>query len=363
MTTEERAPLGSGVDAEPPTPASPGRGLFRRVAAGTVLGVLVLAALSLYGDVRALLANLATFAWSAFALAIALATTNYALRFARWHYYLVALEVRVPWVESLLVFLSGFVMSVTPGKLGEVWKSFLLWEARGISIARTAPIVIAERLTDLLALVLLTALGSLFFDEGAWIAVIGGVLVAAVIAVISIRPLGEATLALAARLPGLRRIAPRVREAWESLVFLVRPASLVVATAIATVSWGLECVALWLIVRGFEGATIDVGAASLAYSASTIAGALAMLPGGLGVTEAGMTGSLQVLGEGVSPAIATGATLLVRLATLWWAVALGVLALIALRLRLRLRARAGAEADATHVAGLKARGSDRDHPA
>ena len=62
-----------------------------------------------------------------------------------------------------------------------------------------------------------------------------------------------------------------------------------------------------------------------------VAGALAMLPGGLGVTEAGMAGSLQVLGHGITPSIATGATLLVRLATLWWAVIVGALALISLR--------------------------------
>jgi glycosyltransferase 2 family protein len=326
-----------GTSARAPTPrdalASPVRGLARRVAIGTVLGALVLAALSLYGDVRALLANLSTFAWSAFAIALLLASTNYGLRFLRWQLYLRALELRVPWVESLLVFLSGFVMSVTPGKLGEVFKSFLLWETRDISVTRTAPIVLAERLTDLLALVLLTALGSLFFEQGAVIAAIGGGLVAAVIATVSIRPLAEATLGLAARVPGLAKLAPRLREAWEALATLVRPLPLVLATALATLSWGLECVALWGIVHGFEGATIGLGPASLAYAASTIAGALAMLPGGLGVTEAGMAGSLQVLGEGVSLSIATGATLLVRLATLWWAVLVGALALVVLRQR------------------------------
>jgi uncharacterized membrane protein YbhN (UPF0104 family) len=56
-----------------------------------------------------------------------------------------------------------------------------------------------------------------------------------------------------------------------------------------------------------------------------------MLPGGLGITEAGMTGSLQALGTGIDASIATGATLLIRLATLWWAVVVGALALAVLR--------------------------------
>ncbi|UJR80919.1 lysylphosphatidylglycerol synthase transmembrane domain-containing protein [Sandaracinus amylolyticus] len=316
--------------SEPSNPP-PTRGLARRIMLGTVFGAMVFAGLSLYGDVRALVANLSTFAWSTFALALALASANYGIRFVRWQFYLRALDVHVPAGESLLVFLAGFVMSVTPGKLGEVFKSFLLWEARDVSVARTAPIVLAERLTDLLALVALTAIGSLFFDQGAVIAAIGGALVLSVIAVVSIRPLAELALSIAAKLPGLKRIAPRLREAWEALATLVRPAPLVMATLLATFSWGLECIALWAIVGGFEGAHIDLGPASLAYAASTIAGALAMLPGGLGVTEAGMAGSLQVLGVGVTASIATGATLLVRLATLWWAVVVGAIALFVLR--------------------------------
>lgn len=319
------------TEPERPTDAPPTRGLARRVVVGTVLGALVFAALSLYGDVRSLAAHLASFAWPTFALALLLSSSNYALRFLRWQHYLRTLAIEVPIRESALVFLAGFVMSVTPGKLGEVFKSYLLWEARGVSIARTAPIVLAERVTDLLALVILTALGSLVFEEGAAIAAIGGALVGSVVLVVSVRPLGDFVLSLAARLPGVKKVAPRLREAYDALSTIVRPVPLVLATLLATMSWGLECVALWLLVHGFAGASISIEAASLAYSASTVAGAIAMLPGGLGITEAGMTGSLQALGTGIDASIATGATLLIRLATLWWAVVVGALALAVLR--------------------------------
>lgn len=323
--------------ADPGAPRAPTEGLARRLILGTVIGALVFAALSLYGDVRTVAGHLARFAWSSFGLALALASLNYGLRFVRWHHYLRALGLAVPWRESLLVFLSGFVMSVTPGKLGEVLKSWLLWESRGISIARTAPIVVAERVTDLLALVVLTAIGSFAFEEGAWIAAIGGAIVVAALAAILIRPLGDACIAIAAKIPGVKRIAPRLREAYDALQVIVRPAPLMVATALGTASWGLECVAMWLLVHGFQGASISIEAASLAYSASTVAGAVAMLPGGLGVTEAGMAGSLELLGTGVDASIATGATLLVRLATLWWAVLLGAIALALFRRELARR--------------------------
>ena len=50
-------------------------------------------------------------------------------------------------IDSLLTFLSACVLTVTPGKVGEVLKSLLLFETHGVAVARTAPIVIAERVT------------------------------------------------------------------------------------------------------------------------------------------------------------------------------------------------------------------------
>jgi uncharacterized protein (TIRG00374 family) len=108
---------------------------------------------------------------------------------------------------------------------------------------------------------------------------------------------------------------------------------LLIGTAVAVVAWGLECAALHIILLGLGGDLLTWYASTFAYSASTIAGAVAMMPGGLGVTEASMTGLLQALGDDrMTPAVATAATILVRIATLWYAVAIGVAALGLFRL-------------------------------
>jgi uncharacterized membrane protein YbhN (UPF0104 family) len=57
-----------------------------------------------------------------------------------------------------------------------------------------------------------------------------------------------------------------------------------------------------------------------------------MLPGGVGLTEVGMTGALlEVGGSAITRGSAGAITILIRLATLWWAVLLGLLALAAFR--------------------------------
>jgi len=324
---------------ESPAPArSATEGLVRKVVLATLLGALVFAGLSFYGNVQELRHKLDHYAWGSFVAALGLASANYVLRFLRWQYYLERVGEPVPWRPSLVVFLAGFVMSVTPGKVGEVLKSLLLYESRGVSIARTAPIVIAERLTDLIALVLLTSIGTLAFARGLPVAIGGAVAVLVLWLLFAVRPLGELAFALAERLPLLRGILPKLREAYASMQALLEPAPLALATVLAVASWSLECVCLWTIARGFPGVSLGAIEATFAYSAPTIAGALALMPGGLGVTEAGMTGVLQTLGgAAMTPAVATAVTMLVRIATLWWAVVLGVIALGIFRRREALR--------------------------
>ncbi len=304
------------------------RGLLRSIIFATLFSVAVFAGLSIYSDIRELQANLAVFAYVSLAVAFALASSNYLVRFVRWQYYLHHIDVSVPAGESALVFLSGFVMSVTPGKFGEVFKSLLLYESRKISIAKTAPIVVAERLTDLIALVVLIAVGSLSFEQGVPITISGALVVGLIWVACAYRPLGEFFLRLVEKFPLIRRLAPKLREAYDSLLEMTRPLPLFIGTCTGVIAWGLECAALWIIVLGFGDAVLSWDAATFAYSTSTMAGALAMMPGGLGVTEIGMTGLLQALGgPQMTISLATAATILVRIATLWYAVVLGILAL------------------------------------
>jgi uncharacterized protein (TIRG00374 family) len=293
--------------------------------------VLVFALLSALSDVRALGQSLAGFELSHLFAALALVSGNYFLRFLRWQFYLRTLNVTVPRRLSALVFVSGFVMSVTPGKMGEVFKSVLLHEYRGIGIARTASIVVAERLLDLVALVALVSLGSAAFIHGRAIALAGAVVVAGIVLACTVRPLGHFILDQLAKLPRVSAIIPKLRESYDALHALTRPLPFLISAAYALVGWALECVATWVLVQGFAGAEISWQGATFGYAAGTLAGALSMLPGGLGLAELGMSGSFRAAAPMLSVATAAAATILVRLCTLWYGVALGAIALAWLR--------------------------------
>ncbi len=302
--------------------------LLRRVLVGVAAGVAVYVAFSVWADARAVEAALREFAPASAAAALALAATNYLVRFGRWQYYLRVLGLRVPAGESLLVFVGGFALTVTPGKLGEAVKAWLLRESRGIPVARTAPIVVAERLTDLAGLLVLAMVGAFSFDVDRTFLVIAAVVIGLGLVVVSVEPLARGALRLVVRLPGLGRLSGKLGEFYESTATLLRPVPFLLALVFSVVSWYFECLAFWVVVRGFPGAHVDHQAGTFIYAAMTIAGALSFLPGGLGVTEAGMLALLTKLGSGIGRATAAAATFVTRLCTLWFAVVLGLIALV-----------------------------------
>ncbi|HKQ70638.1 MAG TPA: lysylphosphatidylglycerol synthase transmembrane domain-containing protein [Polyangiaceae bacterium] len=307
--------------------------ILRRLLAAMILGVLVYLGFALYRGMREIGESLAHFAWSAFFLACALAFGNYLVRFLKWEYYLARLEVHgIPKVDSLLTFLSGLVLTVTPGKVGEVFKSLVLFETHHVPVARTAPVVLAERLTDVLGIVILIVAGSAGLPGGLVWASLGSVLVLAILVVISSEGIFQWSLGLVERGPErVKKMAPKVREAWASLRTLTAPKTLIVPTLLSIVAWFLEGLALWVILHGF-GESTNVLVACFFYATATLAGALIPVPGGLGVTEGTLEEQLRHFG-GVSQFTSTSAMILVRFATLWFAVVVGFAALFLLRLR------------------------------
>ena len=59
----------------------------------------------------------------------------------------------MPFPLSLLVFLGGLAMTITPGKVGELVKCYLLRDRAGVPVAASIPIVLMERVTDLVSVV------------------------------------------------------------------------------------------------------------------------------------------------------------------------------------------------------------------
>ncbi|MBM4116162.1 flippase-like domain-containing protein [bacterium] len=313
------------------------RGLSRTLWLSLAAGLLVMIVLAVAADLGATLGALRRLNPLWLPLLLAFSLGNYITRFGRWEFFLRRLGLRLPRRDSLGVFVGGFTFSVTPGKLGEVFKSVLLKHLQGAALARTAPVILAERLTDLGGLLLLATLGVYSSRQGglAWLFGLGLLLL---LLVLLLAPgLERWLLGLLARLPGLRTRGESLERALASTRALLRPRDLPLLLLLSALAWFWEGWALVFAARAF-GESLPLGQALGYYSLATLLGALAFVPGGLGVTE----GSLALLlgrGAGLPAGPAAAATLLIRATTLWFAVALGLLALVWLDRRWRLGAR------------------------
>jgi len=309
----------------PSTPI-PARGLLRRMLPGLLLGFLVLVGLGLAGDLQQVALQIRHFNFWMFPAALGFTLFNYALRFLKWHFYIRQIGARhLPWQHSLRLFVAGFPLAVTPGKVGEALKAVWLRSLSGVPVARGISVVVAERISDGLAVLGLSALGVIAYPQywPAFALILIGLL--GVVIISQIRPAALWLLNLGERIRPLRKLVGGLREFYEGSFALFRPGATLVAVALGAVSWLGEGIGFYLLLLGL-GLPPSWELCSLAIftlSFSTIIGAVSALPGGLGAAEASIAGMLALLG-GIAGATASAATLLIRLATLWFGVALGL---------------------------------------
>jgi len=313
-----------------------GKNLWAKGVLSLVFGVLVIAGLSFYADLPRLWQALRLFPWSLLPAILGLTLLNYGLRYAKWEYYLRRLQLGVPAWVSLKIFIAGLSMAITPGKVGELLKSYLIKRYNGTPMSRTAPVIMAERLTDSLAMLLLAA-GGLALSGIGWQGLLVMLLAAvALIGVIQYRPLALTLLGCGEGLPVVRRFAREASAFYESAYVLLGWRPLALAVLIGVVSWSGECVAFYLVLGGLgipATLTLFVQAAFI-LATSTLIGSATGLPGGLGSADASMVGLIYALVTH-NATIAGAATLLIRFCTLWFGVSIGVAGLLLFRRSLR----------------------------
>lgn len=289
-------------------------------------------AIALYADVPRMVATLAHFRWEYLPLILGFTLFNYCGRFYKWQYYLKRLKISLPWSKSLLIFLSGLSMAITPGKVGELLKSYFLKRAVGTPISRSSPIIVAERLTDGIAMLGLAATGLVLYRFG-WEVLLALLLIGLTgIALIQNRQLALALLSRGERLPVLSRVAHMLREFYESSYTLLQWRPLLLAVTIGLISWSGECVALYFVYKGLGVAdSIDLFIKTMFILAvSSLIGSASGLPGGLGTADGSMLGLTRLL-ISTSATLGGAATLLIRLCTLWFGLLIGVCAALIFR--------------------------------
>lgn len=301
--------------------------LLQRIVPGLIFGFVVFLGLLIIGDIRKVGATFRAFHWALFPLVLLLTLSNYLFRYLKWHYYLrLAGGKRISALTSAKIFIAGLPLAVTPGNVGEALKGVWLDQKGALTVSEGLSVVMAERISDGLGVLLLSTLGVIAYPRY-WPAFAGSlVFLLAVIIISQIRPLALRLLSWGERLPIVKKFAEPLHEFYESSYILLQPRATLVGLALGTISWLGEGAGMYVVLRGLDvpPSLETFSIAVFIFSFSAVIGGASTLPGGLGAAEASLAGMLSLL-LGLQAETASAGTLVIRFGTLWFGVILGLL--------------------------------------
>ena len=292
----------------------------KKIILALFFGFLLFAVIFFLSDIRAVLQVIQSFDLKFLPLIFCLAPLNYCLRFVKWEYFRKKINIDIDQKESAAIFLTGLSMTVTPAKAGEVLKAWLLKKRCGVELEKGISLVVAERFTDAVSMLILATAGAAVSGYGREVLFLVALILLVAGFLFKSTYLLPMIINVMDKVAFLRRFSETVTGFHKAMQLLLDLKSFLYATVLGVVSWSLEGVIIFLAFKAL-GVEFPLFLSVMVVSFSALVGAVSMLPGGLGAVEGSIFALLLLFG--ISPAHAAPVTLLTRISTLWLGVALG----------------------------------------
>ncbi|NRB41357.1 MAG: flippase-like domain-containing protein [Pseudomonadales bacterium] len=301
-----------------------------------VIAIAVYAVVAVYSGGEEVLQAINSLSWQLWVGLLSLSLLNYGLRYWRWHLYISHKNPHslAHW-QHLAIYIAGFALTMTPGKAGEGMRSLYL-KQHGIPHQRSIGALFVERIMDLLTILMMAGLGLSFLSDGQsqWAGILTLVIIVTAITLVKIPKDKVMASSLIQNLPDkLRHIVFFIESMLNNANDLLSLRFIFLGLFIGIIAWGCEGYGLYLTMQAFDmtpsfDATNTITLAMAIYGMAILIGAISFLPGGLGGTEAAMIFMLVKVGFDHASAVAI--TFICRIATLWFAMALGVMTMFLL---------------------------------
>lgn len=297
----------------------------KNIIISLIVTAIIFLAFSIYADFDSILISLEKFNWFLLPILLVLTCLNLFLRFLKWEYYLKLLKLPIQKKDSIGIFMASLSLGLTPGKMGDLIKSYMLHSIEGHSASKTIPIIFAERITDMISLVLIALLGVFIFDYGRVEVIVLILFFIFLITIISNKKLSIKIINYLEKVKIFSKYLSKIHNIYENTYVMLKPKPLIEMTILTLFAWIIECFGFYLILSNFN-TQISMFWSTFTYALSIIIGAVSMLPAGIGATEGSL---LYMLVEyGIPKDLAVVSTFLIRLVTLWFSIILGLIAMI-----------------------------------
>ena len=293
--------------------------------------IIIIAVIGLYAtfliasDIRTISDKISSFKVEFLPIIILLVTSGWFVLFARWHLLLKNSKIFIPKKDSLLIFLSGFALTIIPGKVGELIKSQLLKTKFNVPRSTTVPIVMLEQLYTLIGLVIISFFGIWFFELGAYIIGFFTALLIFAFILISSNKVFNKLIAIFEKRKFTSKFVEPLSSSYDGVKNSTKGPITLYASGLTVIFWLIEAVVVYFVLLSFGIENIEFLKVIPTYATSLMLGFLSFLPMGLGVVEGSLASFFSL--QGIEVSLSLTIVVIIRIFTRWFGVAVGFFAL------------------------------------
>ena len=250
-----------------------------------------------------------------------LAPLSWVIVFLRWHLLLKNSDIIIPKKENFKIYMSGFAMSATPGKVGELIKTQMLHSKYGIPRKKTAPIIISEQFYNILGILVVSVLGLFYFDFSIYVVFLTGGILFCTFLLLSSEKLFRKFTTLVSKIKFLQKFVPSLSDSYIVLQKSTRGKIFVTSSVLSVAFWLLESLIAFFVLFSFDVKNFEFLQLAATYTTSIIIGVASFLPMGIGVVEGSLAGFFSY--QGVEISLALTLVIFIRIFTRWYGVITG----------------------------------------
>ena len=298
--------------------------IFKNIFIAILVTIVLYLALSIYGNIEIVFSTLVSFNWEYLPIVLAIIYLSFLFKFLKWQYYLKLIKVNIKLSDSFQIFMSSLTMSITPGKIGEIIKSYMIKQLNGTPTSRTIPIVFAERITEIFALIFLIIMGFDLLNKGLIILIATFLLLLFSLFFLLNENVSNWLINKLGAIKLLQKYLESLKISFSSSRELLKPKPFVLMFLLSILIWIIECFGFYLILSNFN-ISFSIVWSFFSYLFSIFIGSISFIPGGLGITDGSIT--YLLIKNGIDKDIAVSTALIIRFTTLWFALIIGSISL------------------------------------
>lgn len=275
-----------------------------------IIGIVLLGIIALIAPWKQIGELIERIPLPAFLILFTLSVIYYVSKAVRFWYILRLLDIHKPLFAVSLLYLSGQPYSLLPA--GELYRTVLLKKHMKVSMTKSSPSVTIQGLVEAIVLISFSIVGAFLIGKNRFIIAIVAILLITLIIALQRGWLSKMHVMLD-KLPYVSINKRKYRKFMASHQRLLTPKLLAPLIAISLIPV-LSGVGILYVASQAIGFDISFIESAIGYSLPVIVSGLSFLPGGLGVSEGGTIGMVQLFGA--SAAAAVTIALLLRIFTL-----------------------------------------------